>query len=56
MNAPINDSFRFLKATVRGEHKLPHYDLSSLENNMLVVEILDAARKSAATGKVVKLK
>ena len=56
LDAPINDSFRFLKAAVRGEHKLPHYDLSSLENNMLVVEILDAASKSAATGKVVKLK
>ena len=56
LDTPINDSFRFLKATIRREHKLPPYDLSSLENNLLVVEILDAARKSAKTGKVVKLK
>jgi len=56
LNAPIDDSFRFLKATIRGEHHLPPYDLSSLENNLIVVEILDSARKSAKSGKVVKLK
>lgn len=56
LETPINDSFRFLKAAIRGEYKLPPYDLSSLENNLLTVEILDAARKSAASGKVVKLK
>jgi hypothetical protein len=31
-------------------------DLSCLENNMIVVEILEAARKSAKEGKVVYLK
>ncbi len=56
LDSPINDSFRFLKATVRGEHKLAPYDLSSLENNIIVVEILDSARKSAKSGKVVKSK
>jgi hypothetical protein len=29
--------------------------LSSLANNMIVVEILDAARESARTGHIVKL-
>jgi len=30
--------------------------LSSLETNVIVMEILDAARQSAATGKIVNLK
>ena len=53
--APNNDPFSFFAAVVRGEITLPKYDLSSLENNMIVVEILDAAKKSAKTGKAVKL-
>ena len=55
LDSPWDDSFRFLRAVVRGELTLPPYDLSSLENNLLVVRILDAARKSAAMGKAVKL-
>ena len=54
--APIDDSFRFLKAVVRGQMSLQPYDLSGLDNNLLVVEILDAARRSAKTGKAVRLK
>ena len=54
LEAPYNDSFRFLRAVVRGEITLPPYDLSSLENNLMVVRILDAARRSARTGKPVK--
>ncbi len=54
LQAPYNDSFRFLRAVVRGEISLPPYDLSSLENNLMVVRILDAARKSAKTGRPVK--
>jgi predicted dehydrogenase len=53
---PLNDPFTFLSAVVSGEITLAPYDLSSLENNMIVIEILDAARKSAKTGKTVKLK
>jgi hypothetical protein len=34
---------------------LAPYDPSSLENNLLVVEILEAARKSATSGKAIKL-
>ena len=53
-DAPYDDSFCFLRAAVRREITLPPFDLSSLENNMMVVRILDAARRSAKTGKPVK--
>lgn len=56
LGSPQNDSFRFLKAVVRGEIFLPPYDLNSIENNIMVVDILDAARKSAKTGKLVRMK
>ncbi len=54
LEPPYNDSFRFLRAVVRGEITLPPYDLSSLENNLMVVRILDAARRSAQSGRPVK--
>jgi len=54
--APFDDPFALLAAVVRNKITLPGYDLSSLENNMIVMEILDAAIKSAATGKTIKLK
>ncbi|MBX2954412.1 MAG: Gfo/Idh/MocA family oxidoreductase [Leadbetterella sp.] len=53
---PYDDPFSLFKAVIRNEVQLPPYDLSSLENNIMVVEILDAARKSAKTGKAVTLK
>ncbi len=52
--APFDNPFDFFAAIVRNKIKLSPYDLSSLENNMLVVEILDAAKKSAKEGKTVK--
>ena len=54
--APYNDPFSLLVAVIKGKITLKPYDLSSLENNMLVMEILDAARESAKTGKTVSLK
>lgn len=45
--APFDDPFALLAAVIRNEVILKKNDLSSLSNNMLVVEILDAARKSA---------
>ena len=54
LDRPYDDSFRFLRAVVRGQIELPPYDLSSLENNLMVVRILDAARRSARTGRPVK--
>lgn len=56
LNAPYDDSFRYLKAAVRGEITVHPTDLASLENNLTVVEILSAAVKSARTGKPVRLK
>lgn len=53
--APLDDPFALLAAVINNEITLPPYDLSSLENNLLVVEILEAARKSAERGRGVKL-
>lgn len=53
--APYNDPFSLFAMVVKQEIVLPPYDLSSLENNMLVMEILDAARLSAKTGKTVRI-
>jgi predicted dehydrogenase len=48
------DSVSYLTAVVRG--RLKPSGLSSLENNMIVTEILEAARESARTGKTIHLK
>ncbi|PUZ24388.1 Predicted dehydrogenase [Chitinophaga costaii] len=51
---PINDPMVYLAAVLHGE--LPGTDdLSSLRYNMIVMEILDAAKRSAATGKRIVL-
>jgi len=54
-DAPASDSFAYLAKVVRGEVKQID-NLSSLPNNMIVMEILDAARQSAKTGRVITLK
>lgn len=51
--APGNDVIRYLTAVVR--ERLKPVGLSSLDNNMIVTEILSAARESAKTGRVVTL-
>jgi predicted dehydrogenase len=53
--APMDDPFSYLKAVLQREVVPEPYDLSSLENNMLVMEILEAARRSAVTGKTIIL-
>ncbi len=52
---PYDDPFAFFAALIRKEITLPKYDLSSIENNMIVMEILEAAKQSAKTGKAVSL-
>lgn len=52
--APFNDPFAFLAAVVRGKITVSPHDLSSLENNITVTKILDAARESVRTGKIIK--
>jgi len=54
--APLDDPFAFFASVVRGEIVLDDNDLNALENNMLVVEILDAAKRSAAENKTIYLK
>jgi predicted dehydrogenase len=48
-----SDSVNYLRAVVLDG--MPPQGLSSLETNMIVTEILDAARQSAATGKTIHL-
>ena len=54
--APYSDPFSFFAAVVNDEIKVSDLDLSSLENNMIVVEILEAAKESAKSGKTVYFK
>lgn len=56
LEKPFNDPFNFFAAVINSEIKLKPYDLSSLENNMVVMEILDTAIRSAKSGKTVTLK
>jgi predicted dehydrogenase len=55
LQPPCNDSFYYLKAVVRGEIQPEPADLSSLENNLTVVSILEAAIQSAQTGRVIQM-
>ncbi len=54
--AVYSDPFSYLADVLRGKIKVPANGLYSLENNVTVVRILDAARESAKTGKTVMLK
>ncbi|WP_296701619.1 Gfo/Idh/MocA family oxidoreductase [Algoriphagus sp.] len=53
---PFDDPFTFLIAVIRGQIQLKPYDLSSLENNLIVVEILEAAVESSKSHKTVFIK
>jgi predicted dehydrogenase len=52
--APEQDALSYLRAVVLGKAKPA--GLSSLPTNLMVTEILDAARRSAVTGKTISLK
>jgi predicted dehydrogenase len=52
---PENNSLNYLAAVLRGEI-MPKDDLSSLDTNVIVMQILDAARESARTGKTLQLR
>ncbi|HUN83691.1 MAG TPA: Gfo/Idh/MocA family oxidoreductase [Terracidiphilus sp.] len=54
LSAPRNNSLNYLAAVLRGEI-VPKGDLSALDTNVTVMQILDAARESARTGKTVRL-
>jgi predicted dehydrogenase len=53
LTPPISDPILYLTAVLRGN--LPGTDLSSLNYNMVVMEILDAAKRSAKEGKRIVL-
>ena len=54
LTAPLNDPIIYLTAVL--QNKIPATDdLSSLKYNMIVMEILDAAKRSAASGKRIVL-
>jgi glucose-fructose oxidoreductase len=54
LKAPDDDPLHYLEAVIRGEVS-EEGSLSSLKTNVVVSEILDAARQSAQTGRTVKL-
>lgn len=54
LQPPHDDSLRYYAAVLNGQVQ-DAGSLSSLETNVIVTEILDAARRSAATGRTVSL-
>ena len=54
--AVYTDPFSYFADVVKGKIEIPKNGLYSLENNVMVVRILDAARESAMTGKTIVLK
>lgn len=55
LDYPNNDPFAYFKGLIDGTITPGKFDPSSLENNMIVMEILDAASRSAKQGKTVAL-
>ncbi|HMG68109.1 MAG TPA: Gfo/Idh/MocA family oxidoreductase [Chitinophagaceae bacterium] len=53
---PYHDPFAYFAAVTHGLVTVKPTDLSSLQNNMIVMEILDAAKRSAKEGKMIYLK
>lgn len=51
---PEDESLHYLEAVLNGQLK-PQGDLTALDTNVVVMQILDAARTSAKTGRTVKL-
>ncbi len=54
LSPPENDSLTYLDAVLMGR-TLSNGDLSALDTNIVVMQILDAARESARTGRTVRL-
>jgi predicted dehydrogenase len=54
LEGPQSNSLSYLAAVLRGQLE-PKGDLTALDTNVIVMQILDAARESARTGKSVPL-
>jgi predicted dehydrogenase len=50
-----NEPFNYFSNVIKGTMEVKSTDLSSLENNLIVVRILDAAKESAKEGKTIIL-
>jgi predicted dehydrogenase len=55
LSRPFDDPFAYFKAVIRNEITVSKTDLSSLEINLLVMEILEAARQSSKEHKTIYL-
>jgi len=55
LQAPLDDPFALFAAIIKNKITLKPFDLSSLENNMIVMEILEAAKESARTGRTIEI-
>jgi predicted dehydrogenase len=55
-NNVYQDPFSYFSDVIKGKIRMNKYDLYSPENNVIVVKILEAARKSAGSGKTVQFK
>lgn len=55
LKPPYDNSLNYLTAVLNGSLK-PDHDLTALDTNVTVVRILDAARRSAQTGRTIPLK
>ena len=55
LNSSHGNCFAYLAAVVRGELRVAEADRSSLANNLTVVRILDAARRSAQSRQTIVL-
>jgi predicted dehydrogenase len=55
LESPRDDPFSYLKGLVEGTITPGRYDPSTLTNNMVVMEILDAAKRSAREGRTIRL-
>ena len=49
----IKDPFAYLHRVIKENHRDASFNLSSTENNMIVVQILEAAKRSAETGRTI---
>jgi len=56
LESPMNSPFAYYRAAIRGEIEVAPSDLAAMENNLIVNEILEAAKKSAQSGKTVRLR
>jgi predicted dehydrogenase len=56
LEEPFNDPFALFAGVIKGDILLEAFDLYSLENNIIVMEILDAARESANSQTTIRLK